>query len=90
MMERVFDLTPQSIFLIVEQAAKRAELGAIRPHDLRRSYAKLSRAGGAPLEQISKTLGHSSIQTTSRYLGTELELEMGKACGDYIRLERKR
>lgn len=42
---------------------------AISPHDLRRSYANLAHRGRAPLEQIQMSLGHSSIQTTERYLG---------------------
>lgn len=86
MKNTVFDLSPQSAFYIVRNAARAAGLGEIRPHDLRRTYAKLCRAGGAPLEQITATLGHASVHTTERYLGTELELRRGKACGDYIQI----
>src|SRR5205085_3337165 len=46
----------------------------IAPHDLRRTFAKLARSGQAPLEQIQLALGHQSIQTTQRYLGSELDL----------------
>jgi hypothetical protein len=31
-------------------------------------------AGQAPLEQIQLALGHQNIQTTQRYLGSELDL----------------
>lgn len=55
---------------------------AIAPHDLRRTYAKLARKGGAPLEQIQITLGHQSLETTQKYLGTDLDYE--KAACDYI------
>lgn len=82
---KVFDLGPDSIFLIVSQLGRRAGLGEIRPHDLRRTYAKLARDGGAPIEQISQTLGHSSVQTTERYLNSQLELREGKAACDYIK-----
>lgn len=44
------------------------------PHDLRRTMAKLAHRGGAEISQISLSLGHSSIQTTQRYLGIELDL----------------
>ena len=46
----------------------------LAPHDLRRTFAKLARGGQAPLEQIQLALGHQSIQTTQRYLGSEVDL----------------
>ena len=46
----------------------------IAPHDLRRTYAKLARDAGAPLEQIQLSLGHASLATTERYLGSRLDL----------------
>ena len=45
----------------------------IAPHDLRRTSAKLCRAGGGELEQIQMLLGHASVQTTERYLGDAAE-----------------
>jgi integrase len=48
---------------------------ALRPHDLRRTCAKLCRASGGELEQIQLLLGHASVQTTERYLGTQQDLE---------------
>src|ERR1700674_3769864 len=46
----------------------------LAPHDLRRTFAKLARNGQAPLEQIQLALGHQNIQTTQRYIGSELDL----------------
>jgi integrase/recombinase XerD len=46
----------------------------LTPHDLRRTCAKLCRKAGGDLEQIQLLLGHASIQTTERYLGTKQEL----------------
>jgi site-specific recombinase XerD len=43
-------------------------------HDLRRSFAKLAHTGGAKMEQIQLSLGHSSIKTTEKYLGVEQDL----------------
>lgn len=52
-----------------------AEIGVgLKAHDLRRTCAKLCRKGGGELEQIQLLLGHQSIQTTERYLGTEQDL----------------
>ena len=64
------------------------ELGvSIKPHDLRRTCAKLCRAGGGELEQIQLLLGHASIQTTERYLGVRQNLEA--APNDNIRFRWK-
>ena len=46
----------------------------LSPHDLRRTCARLCRASGAALEQIQLLLGHASVQTTERYIGTLQEL----------------
>ena len=53
-----------------------AEIGTpnLAPHDLRRTCAKLCRAAGGELEQIQMLLGHASVQTTERYLGTKQDL----------------
>ena len=46
----------------------------VRPHDLRRTFAKLAHKGAAPIEQIQLSLGHSSVQTTERYIGVQQDL----------------
>lgn len=68
-------LTSQAIYKLVSEYG--AEIGKpdLRPHDLRRTASQLMRRGGAKLEQISLTLGHASIATTQRYLGTSLDLD---------------
>jgi integrase len=38
---------------------------------VRRTCAKLCRKSGGDLKQIKFLLGHSSIQTTERYLGSD-------------------
>jgi site-specific recombinase XerD len=65
--------------------AKTAGLAGIAPHDCRRTCAKLCRASGGQLEQIQMLLGHASVQTTERYLGTKQDLV--HAPNDAIRLK---
>ena len=67
-------ITAQAVFEAVVSYARKAGLGKITPHDLRRTFAKLAHQGRAPLEQIQITLGHASIQTTERYLGLRQNL----------------
>lgn len=67
-------VTEQAIYNMVAEYAERLGLGKIAPHDLRRTFAKLAHKGGSALDQIQLSLGHSSIQTTERYLGVEQDL----------------
>lgn len=67
-------LTPQAIYYLVAKYSEQVFGEAVQPHDLRRTFAKLARKGGAELEQISLVLGHSSIKTTQTYLGEQLDL----------------
>jgi len=75
----------KAIWRLVLRYAKQTELGKLAPHDLRRTCAKLCRKAGGDLEQIQILLGHASIQTTERYLGTEQAL--AHAVNDGIGLE---
>ena len=66
-------MTAQAVFAIVVGYGKQLDV-KIAPHDLRRTFAKLAHKGHAAIEQIQLSLGHSSIQTTERYLGIEQDL----------------
>ena len=67
-------MTAQAIFDVVKVYAGQINVD-VRPHDLRRTFAKLAHKGKAPLEQIQMSLGHASIQTTERYLGVSQDLQ---------------
>ena len=73
------------IWSIVDRYATSSGLGPLAPHDLRRTCAKLCRKGGGNVEQIAFLLGHSSIQTTERYLGSTLDYQ--NAVNDGMGLE---
>jgi integrase len=67
-------LSDWAIWSVVEQSAKEIGIERFGAHDLRRTCAKLCRKNGGDLEQIKFLRGHSSIQTTERYIGSEQEI----------------
>jgi integrase len=69
-------LSDWAVWSVVEQSAKEIGIDRFGAHDLRRTCAKLCRKSGGDLEQIKFLLGHSSIQTTERYLGSEQDIEI--------------
>ena len=56
---------------IVKSMLQAAGLGDYSPHKLRHTFATQLLDRGAPLEQISKLLGHSRLDTTLIYAQTE-------------------
>ncbi len=50
-----------------EDVREKAELPAVRIHDLRHTFASLVVSGGVTLPMIGKLLGHMQVQTTQRY-----------------------
>ncbi len=78
-------LSVKAVWHIVKDSAKKAGLPDIAPHDLRRSCARLCQSAGGELEQIQFLLGHVSIQTTERYLGSKQRIR--NAVNDRIGIE---
>jgi integrase len=66
--------TTQSIFEVVRLYGGRIGVPKLAPHDTRRTFARLAHKGRAALEQIQLSLGHASVTTTERYLGTRQDL----------------
>jgi site-specific recombinase XerD len=67
-------LSEKVVWQLRQGYAAAAGVAGIAPHDLRRSCAKMCRAAGGELDQIQLLLGHASVQTTERYLGTKQDL----------------
>src|SRR5262249_39828035 len=67
-------MTEKVAWQIVKPYAQSIGVAGLAPHDLRRTCAKLCRAAGGELEQIQMLLGHATVQTTERYLGTKQDL----------------
>ena len=69
-------MTPKVLWESLREAASRAGIEKLAPHDLRRSCARLCHLAGGELDQIQFLLGHVSIQTTERYLGCKQKLRV--------------
>ena len=67
-------MSEKVVWQLLRPYAAAAGVAGIAPHDLGRTTAKLCRAAGEELEQIQLLLGHASVQTTERYLGTKQDL----------------
>jgi integrase len=78
-------LSEKVVWQMLKPHVARIGVPHVAPHDLRRTTAKLCRAAGGQLEQIQMMLGHSSVQTTERYLGTKQDL--AHAPNDGIKLK---
>ena len=72
-MEHVDNSAIESNF---RQMAKKLGLESANPHRFRRTCATFALRRGMPIEQVSKMLGHESLETTQIYLDlTQEELE---------------
>jgi integrase/recombinase XerD len=67
-------ISEDTVWNVVRMYGARFGKPGFAPHDLRRTCAKLCRLSGGDLEQIQLLLGHASVQTTERYLGTRQNL----------------
>jgi site-specific recombinase XerD len=79
-------LSEKVVWQLLQPYANAAGVPGIAPHDLRRSCAKMCRAAGGELEQIQLLLGHASVQTTERYLGTKQDLVQAPNDGIKLRV----
>jgi integrase len=77
-------LSEKVVWQLIRPYAESAGVPGIAPQDCRRTCAKLCRAAGGELEPIQMLLGHASVQTTERYLGTRQDLV--NAANDGIKL----
>ena len=65
-----------SIESAIRKVGRKAGIEKVHPHRFRRTGATFALRRGMPIEQVSKLLGHESIETTQIYLDiTENELE---------------
>ncbi|MBZ0300758.1 MAG: tyrosine-type recombinase/integrase [Anaerolineae bacterium] len=83
-----FGLTPDGIWLIIDQASAHAGLGHVAPHDLRRSVAGALQESGVTIDKISRLLRHRNVAITERYLSRlPMRNEGGILMSDLLGLE---
>jgi integrase len=68
-------VTANVVWYAVKRCACQAGLTSLAPHDLRRTCARLWHGCGGELEQIQFLLGHASVQTTERYIGSKQKVQ---------------
>ena len=74
-MRQEVGVTANVVWYAVKRCARQAGIGNLAPHDLRRTCARLCHGCGGELEQIQFLLGHASVQTTERYIGSKQKLQ---------------
>ena len=60
-------MSAQTIVRLLDLTAKRAGIGHVSAHDLRRTHITLALDNGAPLQDMQAQAGHSNASTTLRY-----------------------
>jgi len=76
-------LAPAHIHRLVKRAAIRAELPQaekVSPHWLRHAHATHALENHAPIALVQATLGHVSLETTSKYL----HIRPSQSSGDFL------
>lgn len=67
--EKLFNISPRRVQYLIKEIAKKAGITKdIHPHTLRHTAATLYLKKGVNIESVRKTLGHSNLSTTQRYL----------------------
>ena len=78
-------ITERLVWHVVKEYADKLNLAKLVPHDLRRCCARLCHMAGGEMEQIQFLLGHVSVETTERYLGSKQRIH--GAVNDRIGIE---
>jgi len=78
-------VTEKVVWYVVRNFAKSLGIEKIALHDLRHIWARLCQVAGGELEQFQFFLGHVSVQTTERYLGSERKIR--ETVNDRIAIE---
>jgi integrase len=79
-------LTADHIYAIIKSRVQQAGIEKnIHPHSLRHTYATFALLAGVPIQEVQKSMGHSSTDTTFRYY--RAVDQVGRSPGRSIALE---
>jgi site-specific recombinase XerD len=68
-------ISEKTVCHVVKKTTASMNIPQLEPHDLQRSCARLCHDSGGELDQIQFLLGHVSVQTTERYMGSRQRLK---------------
>ena len=72
------ELNRNSLWRLIKALVKRTDLAKkVTPHTFRHSMCTVAIQNGAPVALVSKTLGHSTVAVTSRYIHMNENLSVG-------------
>jgi len=60
-------MTDQAVYAILQARAKKADVRAFSPHDLRRSCVSDLLEAGVDISVVQRFVGHANVTTTARY-----------------------
>lgn len=66
--DQVVGLGPRAIERRVERLGRRARVEPLSPHDLRHTFCRRLAESGSKLQEIASLAGHTSLETTRRYV----------------------
>jgi integrase len=83
-------IDPKSFEIRLNAVSKRCEIKKVNPHALRHTLATRLVEEKTPLNIVQGILGHSSIETTRKYLhkNTDIEREAIGSMSDYLDMEK--
>ena len=69
---RVFPLTRQFVWMLMQALCRRAGIVLKHPHQLRHRFGSEMTKAGLEVQEVSALMGHSSVDTTMQYVGLDL------------------
>lgn len=66
-------ISRDSIWIMVKEIAKRADVQNVYPHRFRRTFATMKYKRGMAIHDIQRLLGHANINTTMMYIDNDMD-----------------